>query len=164
MIEIVRIPDDRKPVLIGTNGRVRERLEKSTGTKIEVGEEVKISGDDPLLVLKAKETVTAIGRGFSPGKAGRLLEEGCELHVISLDGESLKKRKRLFGRVIGKRGRTRENIESETGASLCIYGKTLSLIGTPDELGPAEDAVQELLAGKTHAYAYKKMKIKQSRS
>jgi len=164
MISIVRIPDERKSVLIGTRGHVREKIEKSTGTKIEVSDVVKISGDDPLLVLKAKEIATAIGRGFSPGKASRLLEEECELRVISLEGESLKKRKRLFGRVIGKNGGSREKIESEAGASICIYGKTLSLIGTPDELGPAEDAVEELLAGKTHSYAYRKMQMKKSRT
>ncbi len=162
MIEIVRVPDERKSVLIGKDGRVRGMIEKGTGTKILVSDAVEISGDDSLNLLKAKDIVTAIGRGFSPGKARRLLEEGCELRVISLDGESLKKRKRLFGRVIGKAGRCREKIERETGASVCIYGKTLSLIGTPDELGPAEDAIEELLSGKTHSWAYRKMQMKKS--
>ena len=163
MIEIARIPEERKPVLIGTDGQTRERIEKRTGTKIEVGDEVKITGDDPIKVMLAKEVVTAIGRGFSPGKANRLLDEECELRVIALEGETLKKRKRLFGRVIGKDGRTRERVETVTGASISVFGKTISIIGTPDEAGPAEDAVQELLAGKTHSYAYKKMLSKKSR-
>ncbi|GAF95867.1 unnamed protein product, partial [marine sediment metagenome] len=51
----------------------------------------------------------------------------------------------------------------ETGASICIQGKTLSLIGTPDELGPAEEAVEELLAGKMHSYAYRMMDRKRRR-
>ncbi len=162
MIEIVRIPEERKPVLIGKDGHVRQWIEKGTGTMIDVSDAVEISGDDPLDVMKARDIVTAIGRGFSPRKARRLLKEGCELHVISLEGESLKKRLRLFGRVIGRAGMSREKIETETGASICVFGKTLSLIGMPDEIGPAEDAVEELLAGKKHAWAYRKMQRKKS--
>jgi ribosomal RNA assembly protein len=165
MIEIVRIPEERKSVLIGKEGNVKAGIEKGTGTKIEVSDVVHISGDDPILVLKAKEMVLAIGRGFSPDHAEKLLEEpGCELHVMSLEGESVKKRRRLFGRVIGKGGKSRRRIESETGASVCIQGKTLSLIGTPDQLGPAEEAVQKLLAGKTHSHAYRRMQMKKSRA
>ncbi|MBN2331444.1 MAG: RNA-processing protein [Candidatus Aenigmarchaeota archaeon] len=162
MIEIVRIPEERKPVLIGKDGRVKQWIEKGTGASIEVSDAVEISGDDPLGVLKAKEIVTAIGRGFSPKTCRRLLDEGCELRVISLEGETEKKRRRLFGRVIGRAGRSREKIESDTGTRICVFGKTLSLIGKPEETGPAEDAVEELLAGKKHSWAYRKMRMKKS--
>jgi ribosomal RNA assembly protein len=162
MIEVVRIPEERKPVLIGRDGRVRHWIEKGTGTSIEVSDAVEISGEDPLGVLKAKEIVTAIGRGFSPNASRRLLGEGCELRVISLEGERLKKRRRLFGRVIGRSGRSREKIEADTGARICVFGKTLSLIGMPDEIGPAESAIEELLAGKKHSWAYRKMRMKKS--
>jgi ribosomal RNA assembly protein len=115
------------------------------------------------MVMKAREVVTAIGRGFPPETAFRLIDEDAELHVISLEGESLKKRKRLFGRVIGRDGGCRKRIENDTGASLAIYGKTLSIIGEQDQVGPAQDAVEELLSGKTHAHAYKKMHIKRAK-
>jgi len=157
MIEIVRITGDRKPVLLGKNGSVKKRIEEATGTSIEVSGVVEISGEDPVSVLKAKEIVTAISRGFIPKKAMRLAEDDCELRIVSLEGETLKKRKRLFGRVIGRGGSSRKRIESETGASVCIKGKTVSIIGMPDEAGPAEAAVEELLSGKTHAWAYRKM-------
>ena len=164
MIEIARIPDERKSVLIGKGGKVREMIERCTGTVIEVGDDVKVSGKDSLQVMLAKDMITAIGRGFTPGKANKLMVEGSELRVISFDGETLKKRKRLFGRVIGKDGRTRERIEASTGAAISIYGKTISFIGTPSEVGPAEDAVQELLLGKRHSYAYIRMLAKKSKS
>ena len=157
MIEIVRIPADRKAAFIGKGGRVKARIEKATQTDIEVSEDVRIMGDDPILFLKAKDIVIAIGRGFSPKQAERLLDEDCYLHVISLDGKCPKKRERLLGRVIGREGRSKETIEEETGASICIRGKTLALIGTPEELEPAEEAIDKLLAGKTHAYAYQRM-------
>jgi ribosomal RNA assembly protein len=157
MIEIVRIPDERKPILIGQRGKTKKGIEKCTGTSIEVSDDVTISGEDPLLVLKARDMVLAIGRGFSPKEARRLLDDGCELHVISLEGETLKKRRRLLGRVIGKQGKAKKRIEADTGASISIQGKTLALLGTHEEIGPAEDAIEELLAGKTHAYAYRRM-------
>ena len=163
MIEIVRIPEERKSVLIGKDGHVRQWIENSTGTAIKVSDAVEITGEDPLGVMKAKDIVTAIGRGFSPGAARRLLVEGCGIHVISLEGETLKKRKRLFGRVIGRAGMSREKIESETGASISVFGKTLSIIGLPDEIGPAERAVEELLAGKKHTWAYRKMQMEKPR-
>jgi len=164
MIEVVRIPEDRKRLLMAGEGKITKIIEESTGTKIECSDIVKISGEDSLRVLKAKEIVTAMGRGFTLKEARRLLEKECELRIISLEGENLKTRKRLLGRVIGRQGKSKKWIEAKTGALICVKGKTLSIIGTPEELGPAEEAVEQLLNGKTHAYAYKKMNIKKAKT
>jgi len=164
VLVIVRIPEDREPVLIGKAGSVKRGIEHSTGTDIEVSDVVKITGEDPLNVLKARDIVTAIGRGFSPKEAERLIEDECELHVISLQGETYKKRTRLMGRVIGNDGRAKKIIEKETGASIAVRGKTVSVIGTPGELGPAEEALGELLGGKTHAHAYNMMRRRMTKS
>ncbi|UCD02999.1 MAG: RNA-processing protein [Candidatus Aenigmatarchaeota archaeon] len=157
MIEELRIPEDRLPVLIGKKGRTKKAIEELTETSIEVSDWVKITGEDPLKLVKARDMVKAIGRGFSPEEAERLIEHDCNLHVISLNGETYKKRTRLLGRVIGNKGRSKRIIENETGASIAIKGKTVSIIGTPGETAPAEEALLDLLAGKTHAYAYKDM-------
>ncbi len=162
MIDAVRIPEDRLPVLLGKRGAVKRAIEKSTQTRIEVTDVVTIEGDDPLLALKAKDIVRAIGRGFTPGQARRLMDDNCMLHVVSLDGEGFRKRQRIFGRVIGNEGRARKRIEAETGAKICIRGKTISIIGTPDQLRPAEEAVGELLSGKTHSFAYAMMRKRKS--
>ncbi len=164
MIEVIRIPEERIPILIGRSGSVKKRIEKSTHTEIEVSDTVKITGDDPIGLLNAKDMVTAIGRGFSPNEVRRLAEDDCELHVISLHGESLKKRIRMLGRVIGNDGRTKKIIENETGASIAVKGKTLSVIGKPEEMKPAEEALGELLDGKTHAHAYSMMRRRKSGS
>jgi ribosomal RNA assembly protein len=164
MTEVVRIPEERIPVLIGRNGSVKGWIEKATKTRVEVSDIVEIEGEDPLLLMKARDIVRAIGRGFSPAHAKRLLEEDCELHVLSLQGETPKKRQRILGRIIGNSGRAKKRIESETGAVICIMGKTISLIGTPEELGPAEEALGELLCGKTHAYAYSVMRRSKGRA
>ena len=157
MIEEVKIPEDRLPVLIGKKGRTKETIGELTETSITVTDWVKISGEDSLKLMKAKEMVKAIGRGFTPEEAERLLEENVSLHIISLSGKTYKKRTRLLGRVIGNRGRSKKIIENETGASIAIKGKTVAVIGTPQETAPAEEAIADLLAGKTHGYAYKDM-------
>ncbi len=164
MIELVRIPEDREPALIGKKGSVKKKIEEMTDTEIEVSDGVKITGEEPLKVLKARDMVMAIGRGFSSKEMERLDEENCELHVISLQGETIKKRTRMLGRVIGNDGRSKKIIERETGASIAVRGKTVSVIGTPSEIGPAEEALGELLGGKTHAHAYSMMRRRLSKS
>ncbi len=162
MIEIARIPEDRITSVIGKGGSVKKRIERTTRTSIEVTDIVKIDGEDPIMVLKARDTVLAIGRGFSPKVARRIIDEDCELHIVSLQGETDKTRKRLLGRVIGNEGRAKKMIERETGVDIAIKGKTLSVIGASDQLGPAEEALGSLLSGKTHAYAYNSMRRKKA--
>lgn len=164
MIEEVKIPEDRLPVLIGKKGRVKKSIEELTETQIEVSDWVKITGEDSIKLMKAKDMVKAIGRGFTPEEAERLAEDDCSLHVISLSGETYKKRIRLIGRVIGNKGSSKNIIENETGASIAVKGKTVSTIGTPEETAPAEEALQELLAGKPHGYAYKSMNMRKKKT
>jgi ribosomal RNA assembly protein len=163
MLEIVRIAEDRIPAVIGKGGKTKGSIEKWTSVRLDIGDVVKIEGDDPIMVLKAKDMVSALARGFSIKQARRLLEEDCELHILSLQGQSRKKRERLLARAIGSEGSVKKRIEEESGALVAISGKTLSLIGKPDELRPAEEAVQEILLGKTHAWAYKAMRMRKKK-
>ncbi len=164
MIEEAKIPEDRLPVLIGKKGRAKKHIEELTDTHLEVSDWVKITGEDPLKLMKARDMVVAIGRGFTPEEAERLAEDDCSLHIISLAGETFKKRTRLLGRVIGNRGRSKHIIENETGASVAIKGKTVAVIGTPEETAPAEEALQDLLAGRTHGHAYKVMNMRKKKT
>jgi len=156
MIEIVLIPEERKAVLIGKKGKVKEDLESETGTRIRVDDAVEIEGG-PRDVYRAKEVVKAIGRGFSPEHAFLLLEEGYELCIISLHGERANIVKRLMGRVIGRKGASRRIIEQSTGAFLSVYGKTVSIIGKWEQVAKAREAVEALLAGRKHGGVYRKL-------
>jgi ribosomal RNA assembly protein len=158
MKEIVNIPEERKGVLIGKDGSVREEIESRTDTRISIGEGVSLEGEDPIRVMKAAEIVKAIGRGFSPDKAMLLLNEDYELRVISLLGESEKTVKRLMARVIGRKGATRKILEGDTNCLISIYGKTVSIIGRTEEVGAAAEAIENLLNGKSHGYVYAKLK------
>lgn len=155
-LEIVRIPEERKPVLIGKDGKEKALIERKAGVSLRVKEDVEIEGPAEK-VFTAKEIIRAIGRGFSPKDALELLNENYQLLVISLKGEKENTVKRLMGRVIGRRGTTRHIIERETGALIAVYGKTVSIIGSDDSSWNARQAVEDLLSGRTHGYVYKRL-------
>ncbi len=155
MMEIMRIPDERKGVLIGKNGSVKDRIEERTGTEIRVNDGVEIEGDDAVRVMTAKDIITAIGRGFSPSKALRLLDESFRLIVISLGNETKNTRERLFSRIIGTKGKAKRIIEKHTKTQICIYGKTVSVIGEWDSAERAKEAIECLLEGKPHSFVYR---------
>jgi ribosomal RNA assembly protein len=110
-------------------------------------------GAAPGGALRAAEVVTAIGRGFSPERAFILLEDDdLVLDVIDLSGiePSPQQQERLRGRIIGKAGRAREQIENMAGIELSVQGKTVAMIGLPDQLKNARTAIDMLINGVPH--------------
>jgi ribosomal RNA assembly protein len=153
MIETVAIPDERKAVLIGKNGSTKKAIEQKTHTSITLNEVVEIEGES-LDVLTACEVVKAIGRGFSPHHALLLCNEEYQLYLVSLT-LTPKSRRTVKARIIGRAGRTRKKIETYTGAFVSVYGKTIGLIGTYEQIEKAKAAVTMLLEGKSHAAVYR---------
>ncbi|MFQ5998506.1 MAG: KH domain-containing protein [Candidatus Bathyarchaeia archaeon] len=161
----VRIPTERVGSLIGQNGAVKRKIEMSCGVKLDIdsksGEVELISSDqnaDPVSILKAQTIVSAIGRGFAPTKALRLVEDDILLHVLDLRDYVAKSREnteRIRGRLIGRSGRTRQILEETTDASVSIYGHTVSLIGGHREVELAKDAIERLIGGSEHRTVYR---------
>jgi len=161
----VKIPLERVGALIGPNGRVKERIEKRLSVGLQVDSEtgevtvtLVPTAEDPTVLFRAQEVVTAIGRGFSPERAFRLLEDDdAVLRVIDLRevvGKSEADMKRLKGRVIGKAGKTRKIVEELTEANISVYGHTISIIGTMEQSEVAGEAVQMLIRGSQHRTVY----------
>jgi len=162
----VRIPKDRIGALIGPEGRVKERIEKQLSIEMGIDSE---TGDvtltltpnaaDPSVLFRAKEVVTAIGRGFAPDRAFRLIQdEDALLEVIDLReifGRSLSDLQRLKGRIIGQEGKTRRIIEELTDADVSVYGHTVSIIADADEMDIAKEAIRMLLQGRQHSSVYR---------
>ena len=179
--EYLKIPKDRVGVLIGTNGEVKQEIERVTKTYLDIdGEEgtVVISPtdkmEDPLGVWKTNFIVKAIGRGFNPEAAIKLNEDDTYLEVISLTlyvGKSKKALARHKGRIIGKEGRTRELIIEMAEVSMAVYGKTVSFIGELENVMMAKEATEMILNGSRHKSVYgflenkkQEMKIKEFKS
>lgn len=149
------IPSERVAILIGKNGETKKSLEKLAHVAIKIeANDVSIEGD-PIGTLKAAEIVRAISRGFDAEDAFLLLNDDCRLDIISLEGETERTIRRLLGRVIGEKGRSKKKLEEYFDSSICIYGKTISIIGKYEDLRIARAAIEMLLAGRSHAFVYK---------
>jgi ribosomal RNA assembly protein len=159
----VLIPLDRVGALIGKSGSIKSKIEKICSVSLLIDSqagEVIIRGNDDvedMLPFKAEEIVMAIGRGFSPDKAMRLLEGENSLHIIDLRefvGKSSSQIGRIKGRIIGEGGRVRKNVEELSGANICVYGRTVAIIGEGKQLRSAVNAITSLSSGSTHGKVY----------
>ncbi len=162
----VKIPADRVGVLIGPDGVTKKNIEERLPVSLEVNSE---TGDvtitlsdkatDPSFLFKAKEVITALGRGFSPEHAFRLIrDEESVLDVIDLRavfGKSEADIRRIKGRIIGMNGKTRRIVEELTDTYVAVYGHTVSIIGTIEETDIAREAIQMLVKGSMHATVYR---------
>jgi ribosomal RNA assembly protein len=169
----VRIPKERVGVLVGPDGKVKQRIEEKLMVELEIESEsggvtivLSEKASDPSLLFKAKDTVAAIGRGFSPEHAFRLLRNDDNIFdLIDLRlifGRSESDIRRIKGRVIGANGKTRKLIEELTGSSVVVYGHTIGFIGTFERVDVARNAVQMLIDGNQHNTVYKYLQRKRS--
>jgi len=174
----VKIPLERIGVLIGKDGEVLKRLMRETQTKItvdEVNATVIIEPAGPQTkaadLMKARDIVMAIGYGFSPERAFRLLDDDQILVVIDLKqyvGPNENHLTRIKGRIIGEEGRARKNIEEMTGTYISVYDDYVAIIGDYESANAAKDAIMMLIEGRQHSTVYRYLeremrKIKRSR-
>lgn len=157
----LRIPKDRIAVLIGKEGTIKKEIEAETKTKITIDSkegDIFISGEDALGLYSCREVIRAIGRGFNPDIARLLLKSDYCFEFIDLKdyaGKSKDTLLRIKGRVIGADGKTRRLIEELSEAYVCVYGKTIGVIGLPESESVAREAIERLLKGSPHASVYK---------
>jgi ribosomal RNA assembly protein len=158
-----RIPEDRVGVLIGPGGRTKREIRARTEAQIDIDAEegeVRITApdSDPIRAMKARDIVLAIGRGFSPERAMRLLKDHTYLGVLDIKFTTGHREKaalfRIRARAIGTHGRARSRIEELSGCSMSVYGSTVALIGEEEQLERATRAVELLLKGSEHSTVF----------
>jgi ribosomal RNA assembly protein len=160
--QAVRIPVERVGAVIGKEGGTKRFLEEEMGVKLVVDSKdglVTVKSDSALKTdpFSATRVIEAIGRGFSPQRARRLLDEGTALEVIDLRdfaGHSVNSLERIRGRVIGLKGKSRRVIEELTSCHLSVYGRTVAIIGEAGEVNLASEAVRSLAKGSQHKTVY----------
>jgi ribosomal RNA assembly protein len=157
----VKIPQDRIGVLIGEGGETMREIERRAEVRLDIDSEtgsVRIEKvGDPIVGLKGPDIVKAIGRGFAPEDALTLLEDDLMMFdVIDVKAASRNKSdlRRNKGRLIGEDGRTRELMEELSGASVVVYGSTLSMIGQPEQVDTVREAAEMILDGAPHGAVY----------
>lgn len=162
----VKIPRERIGVLIGANGSVKDYIQRKLPILLDINSEtgdititLREEAEDPSILFKAKDVVLAIGRGFSPERAFKLLEsDDVALDIIDLRdylGKSESELRRIRGRIIGRDGKTRQIIEEMSGALISVYGHTVAIIGDFEQINMAREAVLMLIKGSEHSTVYR---------
>lgn len=160
----LRIPADRVGALVGKGGASKKMLEERTGIKIDVSADGDVvihdeaEGVEPINAVKILDVIRAIGRGFNPDKAMKILDDD-DMYLQTIDikeavGDRDNQVARARGRLIGRKGRTRELIEELADVYMSVYGNTVSLIGNSVSLPIASTAVEMLLHGSEHSTVY----------
>jgi len=158
MEEIVRIPAERVKILIGENGKTKEMLQKKCNIQLEIDNEgeVRISGETQEVYF-SKNIIFAIGRGFNPRIAVKLLEPDYTFYIVALK-EYLSNEnaiKRVKGRIIGEDGRMKKEIEAIADCRISVYGNTVAIIGKIDAIEYAKEALEKIIRGAKHASVYR---------
>ncbi len=169
--EEVRIPKERIGVLIGKKGKTRKRLERIADVKIKVDSktgEVRVQGTkntDPLTFMRLMKVIKAIGRGFDPDTALKLLRDDYYLEIINLR-EHLNRNaiRRQKARIIGTKGSARKKLEVLTDTDIRVYGDTVSIIGDYESVALAKRAVSRLaIEGSPHSVVFRDLEIERKR-
>jgi len=168
------IPKERIGVLVGPKGSVKSAIEQklfvdlkidSDSGSVDIG--VRPDSPDPSSALRAKDLVLAIGRGFSPPRAFSLFNEDMTFDIVDLHdyfGKNEAEIKRVDGRIIGREGKSRRNLEELTGTLISVSGHTVSIIGTFESVSMAKDALEKLIDGRQHGTVYKFLRKKRSQA
>lgn len=159
------IPQDRIGVVLGRDGATKTEIELAFKVRLNVSSDsgtIEVTpsdeNDDPSTILRARDVVTAVGRGFSAERAMSLKDDDMVLDVIDLRelfGKSESDINRIKGRVIGSEGKMRRLLEEMTDAKVSVYGSTISMIGEFESVSAARQAIEMLVKGKQHSSVYK---------
>lgn len=168
----VRIPKERVGVLIGLDGRIKKYIEDKLEVTLDIDTEGSITiilsekAQDPSLLLRAKDLVTAIGRGFKPETAFRLIRNEDEifdmLDLRHIFGRSESDIRRIKSRIIGTEGKTRRLVEELTEADVVVYGHTIGIIGSFEQADAARNAIQMIIDGCEHHTMYNYLQKKRT--
>jgi len=168
------IPLERVGVVIGREGITKTKIEEAFNSRLLIQSETgvidiapRVDSPDPTTILRARDVVLAIGRGFSPERALKLEDDDVVLDVIDLRellGKNEREIARLKGRVIGREGKIRRLIEEMTNAKISVYGHTISMLGDYETVTAAREAIELLLKGKQHSTVYKLLRKIKSES
>ncbi|MEM1613017.1 MAG: KH domain-containing protein [Desulfurococcaceae archaeon] len=160
-----KIPVERIGVLLGSNGAVKREIEEKTKTIVSIDPDTGAVIIEPafpnttaLELIKAQNVVRAVGYGFSPERAFRLLEDDQVLEVVNVRQYVSNKPnhlRRVLGRIIGEEGKTRRILEELTGTYISVYEPYVAIIGDYETASIVKRAVEMLIEGRMHSTVYK---------
>jgi ribosomal RNA assembly protein len=163
-----KIPVERVGILLSNKGEIIKTIQQRLDVKISIDPSLgsvviePSKSDTPVNNLfKAKDYIEAIGYGFSPERAERVLGEDQVLLIIDLkDQLRLPENhlKRIKGRIIGEEGRARRNLEEISGCYISVYENYIAIIGDYESANAVKEAIQLLIEGREHSTVYRYLK------
>ncbi len=157
--EVVNIPKDRIAALIGSKASNKKQVETRGKCKLRISSSgtVTIQTSDVENLLSVKQVVEAIGRGFNPEAAVLLFRDEYALEILEMNAYTKSKARlaTLRARVIGLKGAARRKLEQITGTAICIYGKTIGIIGKSEDAYLAQRAMEMILEGSNHVSVFR---------
>ena len=154
----INIPENRVSILIGEKGKTKRLIEKLTKSKLTISNK----GNITILSenLKTRDIVEAIGRGFNPKIALKLISEDIIFDLIEINDFSKNKLRQssLRSRVIGRNGSAKKMIETRTNTDITVFGKTVAFIGKVEDVYLARRTIELILQGSQHGSVYRWLK------
>ncbi len=149
---------------------ILDELKRRTKVKITLEEGGRVileptEGSSSIDMMKAKEVLMALNYGFEPDVAFLLFNDDYVMEVIDvkdllLDHHDTRELRRVLGRVIGKEGKAKKNIERIAHVYVSISEGTVAIIGEYENVEAAKEAIGELIEGKLHAAVYKRLEMR----
>ena len=157
----IRIPIDRVGSVVGKSGKTKLWIEEKCHVNLDIDSrsgEIHIStGDEISNPLLAVDLVQSIAHGFSKVNASNLLDEDKFLSIIDLTQyykKSSNSMSRIKSRVIGQNGKARKVMEEISNTNIAVYGHSVSIIGSLEQIKLVENAINSLISGSQHKTAY----------
>ena len=150
------ISDERVGNLIGKDGATKKRIEKLCGVKISVDDGVVSVRGESLDIMKAGNMIRAIDIGFPAEDAFLLSNPDLQLLVFDLEEVvSPSQMKRVVGRIIGEKGKSKRFFEDRLGLKIIVRDGKVAAIGDPLKIEVLREALNRLISGATHTGVYK---------
>lgn len=155
---LIHIPTERKSLL---RENFLKEIEKNLDVKINVIEEnIEIEGENGYNLLRAKETLEAFCFGFDEEDCKNIYKRNYKFETINIkdfliNKDNKDRLRELKGRVIGKGGKFKRNLEEFTKSKIIISRNTIGFIVSEENLSLVKNAIEMILAGKKHSTVYK---------
>lgn len=133
----------------------KKRLEEKLNVKIKNrGKEVTIEGK-PEDEYIAEKVIDALNFGFPFSIALRIKDENNTFEIMNIkDYTKRKDLKRIRARIIGKGGRSLATFHQLTKCNFELKDNSVGIIGNPEYIENAQEAITSLIKGSKHANVY----------
>ncbi len=157
--DIVNVPLDRIGVVIGKKGETKKLIEEKTAVELKINSktgEVKIYRKNGEKSVLARQVIEAIAVGFSPEKALKLLDNNIYIDKIDIRrfSRNQKDLERIKSRLIGRKGKAKRFISEESKTDIVIYDAYVAIIGRPENIYLARQAILKLIHGAPHSAVF----------